>query len=130
MELLEIQDPEKKRLIEESERHKRELDREVGEFSDRTERVVKNALVIGGALALSYFLFTQFSGKKKKTKPKKQQADRVSAEVELEEPDQPPSFLSKVGTQVMSQATVMLLALAKEILAEHLQSRKEKHEYS
>jgi len=117
-------------LIEESERHKRELDREVGEFSDRTERVVKNALVIGGALALSYFLFTQFSGKKKKTKPKKQQADRVSAEVELEEPDQPPSFLSKVGTQVMSQATVMLLALAKEILAEHLQSRKEKHEYS
>jgi hypothetical protein len=114
MELLEIQDPEKKRLIEESERHKRELDREVGEFSDRTERVVKNALVIGGALALSYF----------------QQADRVSAEVELEEPDQPPSFLSKVGTQVMSQGTVMLLALAKEILAEHLQSRKEKHEYS
>jgi hypothetical protein len=130
MELLEIQDPEKKRLIEESERHRRELDREVGELSDRTERVVKNALIIGGALALSYFLFTQFSGKKKKAKAKKQAAISAPESAEPEEVDESPSFISKIGTQVMNQATLMLLALAKEKLAEYLQSRKEKHEDS
>ena len=45
MELLETQDPEKKRLIETSDRHKHELEKEVKSISDKTERVVKNVII-------------------------------------------------------------------------------------
>ncbi|MDZ7646791.1 MAG: hypothetical protein U5K54_06175 [Cytophagales bacterium] len=48
MELLETTDPEKKRLIEATGRHKYELQREVKAISDKTENAVKNALIIGG----------------------------------------------------------------------------------
>ena len=56
MELLETQDPERRKLIETSDRHKRELEKEVKAMSDKTEQVLKNALIIGGALALTYFM--------------------------------------------------------------------------
>ena len=68
MELLETQDPEKKRLIEASDRHKQELQREVKAMSDKTEKVVKNALIIGGTLAVTYLLITQLGSSKKKKK--------------------------------------------------------------
>ena len=72
MELLETQDPEKKRLMEESDRHKQELQKEVKAMSDKTEKVVKNALIIGGALAITYLIVSQLgSSRKKKNKKAK-----------------------------------------------------------
>src|SRR5262245_32901669 len=75
MELLETQDPEKRKLLETSERHRRELEKEVRDISERTEQVVTNALIVGGVLALSYLAIRQFSkGKTKKKKHKKRKA--------------------------------------------------------
>jgi hypothetical protein len=134
MELLETQDPEKKRLIEESDRHKHELQKEVKALSDKTERVVKNALIIGGALAVTYLLVSQLgSSKKKKNKKAKSKLALSETEESLEnlEPTySPPSFLSQLGDRVISQATVVLLDIAKDKLAEYLSNRKMKDENS
>jgi hypothetical protein len=132
MELLETQDPEKKRLIEASARHKKELQREVKAMSDKTEQVVKNALIIGGTLAVTYLLISQLSSSKKK----KGKA-RVTDQKKDQEPDfepapaySPPTFLSQLGDRLVTQATVMLLDIAKDKLAEYLSNRKQKHEDS
>lgn len=67
---MQTQDPEKKRLIEESERHKNELQKEVKAMSDKTERAVKNALIIGGTLAITYLIVSQLGSSRKKEKQK------------------------------------------------------------
>lgn len=132
MELLETQDPEKKRLIEASDRHRKELQREVKMMSDKTEKVVKNALIIGGTLAVTYLLVTQLSsGKKKKNKAKaKVHAQNTEPELESAPVYTPPSFFSQIGDRLVNQATFMLLDIAKDKLSEYLSNRKEKHEGS
>jgi len=130
MELLETQDPEKKRLLETSERHRRELEKGVQDISQRTERVLTNALIVGGVLALSYFAVSQFSkSKSKKKKHKKEgvpsngdgKVETIETEVAV---DTSPSLLSEIGTKVINQATLILIELARERLMEYLQSRK------
>jgi hypothetical protein len=130
MELLETQDPEKKRLIETSDRHKRELEKEVVAISDKTEKVLKNALVIGGALALTYFTIRQLT--KTKSAKKKQRTDKqeIVGEEELVAEPSAPSFISQMGDRVINQATMILLDLAKDMLMEYLESRKRKDENS
>jgi len=135
MELLESQDPRKKKLIETSDRYKHELEREVKAITEKTERTMKNALIIGGSLALTYFLVSQLSSsspKKKKRKKIKVVQPVVDTEEEEEESDTAsfgvPAILSQVGTQVLSQASYLLLELAKEKLMEYLQSRNKKED--
>jgi hypothetical protein len=129
MELLETQDPEKKRLIESSLRHKQEMEREVKEISDRSEKMLKNALIIGGALALTYVVINQLSStKKKKKKPKKIKSANVEIE-DLEE-ESSPSILSQMGDKLVNTATLFLLDLAKEKLSDYLQTKKSKDENS
>lgn len=130
MELLETQDPEKKKLIEASERHKRELEKEIHEMSDKTEQAVKNALIIGGTLAAVYLAVRLASGTKKKR-------EKIKGEnlVNEEEDDQEvyasakksytPSFLSQVGERLAAQATAMVLQVAKDKLAEYISKRNE-----
>lgn len=141
MELLESQDPEKRRLIEKSEQHKRELEKEVSELSDKTQKVLTNALVIGGALALSYFVVRQLTGKakkkkKKKLKPRKQKLALVSnghaassenedgEEEEMEVVSAAPNLISEIGSRVVNHATIILIDLARQKLMEYLESRK------
>jgi hypothetical protein len=131
MELLETQDPDKKRLIETSERHKHELQKEVKAMSDKTEQVVKNALIIGGTLAITYLIVSQLGGgssKKKSKKTKSKIVQEVNEESTQNDPDSysPPSFLSQLGDRVVSQATLVLLDIAKDKLAEYLSNRKTK----
>jgi hypothetical protein len=131
MELLETQDPEKRRLIETSDRHKRELQKEVKSVSDRTERILTNALIIGGSLALTYFIVSQLGGwktKKKKAKGKKEET--VEGEAEEESALVAPSFISQIGSKVINQATLILLDIAREKLSEYLESRKNRDENS
>lgn len=134
MELLEMQDPEKKKLIEASERHKRALEKEVGDISDKTQRVLTNALLIGGALALSYVIIRQLSkgkSKKKKAKAAKVTAvnNRVSNEDDEDDDDSgSPSLLSDIGTKIANQATVILVDIARQKLMEYLESRKKTDE--
>lgn len=129
MELLETQHPERKKLIETSDRHKRELEKEVKDMSDKTEKVLKNALIIGGALAVTYLLVSQLgSGKKKKKARAKIQLQAASPSVNNaeEEEEETPSAFAAMGTKIADTATVMLLDLAKEALADYLKTRKQK----
>lgn len=134
MEILESQDPEKKRLMEEAKRHKDALTGDVQAVSDRTQKIITNALLIGGALALTYVLVRQFSGgksKKKKTKTVKL-VTQAPAEngATVEEDDGEESLLSQIGTKIANEATVILLNLAKEKLMEYMQSTKKPDENS
>lgn len=132
MEILESQDPEKKRLMDEAKKHQAALVNNVHAATDRTQQIVTNALIIGGALALTYVLVSQLSGgksKKKKSKTVKlvTQAPAESAAADEEEDE---SLLTQIGTKIANEATVLLLNLAKEKLAEYLNSSKTQHENS
>jgi hypothetical protein len=129
MELLETQDPEKRKLLETSERHRRELEREVTDIGQRTEQIVTNALIVGGVLALTYVVVRQFSkGKSKKKKHKKQKLSVESndgvLEAQIPPAPQPPSLLSEIGNKVINQATLILVDIAREKLMEYLENRK------
>jgi len=138
MELLETQDPEKRKLIETSERHKREIEKEVTAMTQKTERVVTNALVIGGALALTYLAVSQLTKSSKRKKKKKkalvlQAAAPKPDSEEIEdddESDNEPSVLTQIGTKVVNQATLILLDLARQKLAEYMLTRKTEDEPS
>jgi hypothetical protein len=127
----ETDDPVKSKLLSKSARYREDLEEEAKEITDRTEKLIKNALIIGGSLALAYFAYKQFSGgsKKKKVKVKKVKPAASVSEVEEEEVEEASSqnnVLSHIGTALVSQASVFLLSLAKEKLAEYLQSQSEK----
>lgn len=130
MELLETQDPEKRKLIETSERHRHELERELKDISDRGEKTLKNALIIGGVLAVTYFAFTQFSSRKKKKKAAKATsaaapaATSTSAAIQEDDEDDTPSLASAVGDRLLNVATVFLVDLAKEKLSDFLKNKK------
>jgi len=135
MEILESQDPEKRRLIEASDRHKRALEKGVLDLSKDTKKMLTNALIVGGVLALSYLAVRSFSssggGKKKKHKRRAKvtlvspsvSSNGESSEDEYEDAGSP-GILASVGTQVMNQATLMLIDIAREKLTEYLESRK------
>lgn len=129
MELLETQDPERKKLIETSDRHKRELEKEVKAISDKTEKALKNALVIGGALALTYFAISQLTKAKSKRK-KTNEVKKIDEDETVSSEPSPPSFISQLGDRIVGQATVVLLDIAKDMLMEYLDSRKKKNEDS
>ncbi|MEO7990469.1 MAG: hypothetical protein ABI663_13070 [Chryseolinea sp.] len=131
MELLEPNDF-KRELLKKSALHKSELEEEVKQISDRTQKVITNALIIGGTLAVTYFLVKQFSGSKSKVKAKAKKAKIAFENIEEEEDDEVtnssgvPAIVSQIGTALLSQASVLLLSLAKEKLSEYLDSQAEK----
>ena len=121
-------------LLKKSAKHRQDLEDEVRLISAKTERIITNALIIGGTLAAAYVLVRQFSGPSKKRKKVKSQKLRVvqaapadAAEVEEEE-SFAPGIVSQVGQAIASQATVFLLGLAKEKLSEFLQGQFDKKE--
>ncbi|MEI9919038.1 MAG: hypothetical protein WDO14_09590 [Bacteroidota bacterium] len=132
MELLESQDPEKKRLIEASDRHKKALEKDFLGLSGDTQTLLKNALIIGGVLAVSYFVVRQFSSSPKPKKHKKAkkvtlvQPTVSTGQDEDDEEDQPasPSLMADIGTKLANQATVILIDIARQKLMEYLESRK------
>jgi translation initiation factor 2B subunit (eIF-2B alpha/beta/delta family) len=127
MELLETQNPERRRLIETSDRHKRELEKEVKSLSDKTEKTLKNALIIGGVLAVTYLVVNQLSSStKKKKRAKAKAAVTNGVEDDLIEEEGAPSVFSQMGAKIADTATVVLLDLAKDALAEFLKTRKQK----
>jgi len=133
MELLETQDPEKKKLIETSERHKRELQKEVSAISKKTEKALKNGLIIGGSLVLTYILISQFRSSKKKRKKRKEKIVKNDLEEDdevVETSSGMPSFLATIGENLASQATLILLDFAKDKLADYLNKRKAENENS
>ena len=128
----ETDDPIKSTLLKKSAQYRDELEEEAKVISDRTEKIIKNAVIIGGSLALAYFLYNQFStSKKKKSKARKEkpvQAASLAAGIEEEEEEtsSPNKVLSQIGAALISQASVFLLSMAKEKLSEYLQAQAEK----
>lgn len=133
MELLEPDDI-KHQLQQKSARYKNELEEEIKEMSERTEKIITNALIIGGTLAVTYFLVRQFTSSKSNTKSKVKKSKVVTDNVvEDGEEDEDgtqgkgvPAIVSQIGTALMSQASVLLLNLAKEKLSEYLDAQAEK----
>ena len=130
MERLGTDDPVKGQLLKKSAMHRDRLEEEVKLISDKTQQVLTNAIIIGGALALTYVLITGFSSSK--SKPKKKAAkiklvhdDPREVETITEEPEGP-SVMAQIGGALASQATVFLLALAREKLTEYLQAQSVK----
>lgn len=126
MELLDTDDPIKSELLMKTARHREDLEEETRALAERTEKIITNAVVIGGALALTYFLYTQLSGSKKK-KVKKKEREVETKDEEAEETSSASNILSQVGTALVSQGGVLLLALAKEKLTEYLRAQADKN---
>ena len=124
--MLDSDDP-KENLMRQSALHRDQLEEDVKLISERTQKIITNALIIGGALAASYFIISSFSSKPKKKKVKKIKLiqDNPEQVVVSEEPETP-GIISQLGTALASQATVMLLGLAKEKLEEYMQSQAAK----
>jgi hypothetical protein len=129
MEFLETQDPEKIKLLETSHRHRQEMTRELKDISEKSEKVLRNALIIGGVLSLTYLVVNQLSSSKTRKKKAKKESSGENSAVE-ENFVEPPSLLSKMGDKAINMATLFLLDLAKEKLSEYLQQRKSKDEDS
>jgi len=134
MELLETQDPDKKRLIETSDRHKHELEMEVKAISENTERMVKNAVIIGGTLAITYLIVSSLSssGKKKVSRTSKVDLKQISDDdsATTSYSYTPPTIFSQISERIASQATAFLLELAKDKLNEYLSNRRVRNENS
>jgi len=129
MEFLETQDPEKKKLLETSNRHRQEMEREIKDITQKTEKVLKNALIIGGVLAVTYVVVNQWSSSKNKKKKSTKEKD-IQDTIGQEPVNENSSLLSKMGDKAINLATMLLLDLAKEKLSEYLQNRKSKDENS
>ena len=131
MELLETNDP-KSLLLKKSAKHKKGLEDEIKLFSENTDKIVTNALIIGGTLALTYFLISQFSKSKSKSKSKgkkiklMKERDSNVEEAELENDSDDDSVVGRIGSAIAAQATVFLLGLAKDKLSAFLQSNLHK----
>jgi hypothetical protein len=130
MELLGTDDPVKGQLLKKSARHREQLEEDARLVSEQTEKIITNAVIIGGALAVTYFLVSRFSGskQKKKSKPARIKLIQGGREEVVQTSSEPeaPGIVSQIGTALVSQATVFLLSLAKDKLGEFLQSQGEK----
>lgn len=127
MELLESDDP-KSKLIKKTAMQRQALEDEARLLSERTEKTITTALIIGGALLTTYFLVRQFSSSDTKQKGKSKKlkiiTQRDDSNESIESEPHTPSVVAQIGTALASQATVFLLSLAKEKLFEFLESQK------
>lgn len=125
---LETDNPEKGQLLQRSAHHREVLEEEMKAITEKSEKVITNALIIGGALALTYFVVSSFSGSSKGTKRKSKKIQLVAAkddevaETDAVEP-QEAGIVSQIGSVLMAQATGVLLSIAREKLVEFLQSQ-------
>jgi hypothetical protein len=130
MELLETDDPIKGQLLQRSAKHREQLEEDARLISEKTEKMLTNALIIGGALAVTYFVVSSFSGKKKK-KSKTAEIRLVHGtggpeQTAVASEPQPPGMMAQIGTALAAQATTLLLSLAKDKLMEFLESQAAK----
>ncbi|NJM25349.1 MAG: hypothetical protein HC859_07540 [Bacteroidia bacterium] len=127
MEIYKSNDP-KFELMQKSARQREELEEEIKLFSERTEKIITNALIIGGTLAAAYLALRLFSGKAKgssKSRKIKLVSARVDQpeEVEVAQPSVVSNIVTEIGSAVAAQATAFLLTLAKDKLTELLSNQ-------
>lgn len=135
MELLETQDPERTRLLETSDRHKKAMEKELTDLTKKTDKMLRNALIIGGSLAVTFMVISALSTKRKKKKKKQAIAAAVKAgepmdAIDTGEDDDSPSVLGQVSKQIINAASVVLLDMARQKLSEYLATRNKPDEHS
>jgi len=136
MKTLETDDPIKSQLLQKASLQREELADDVKAISERTEKMLINALIVGGVLGLTYLAVRGFSGRKAKRKRRVKaiiKAEKSAPAIDASEEgnyESPPSvvaaMMSQIGSAIATQATVILLDLAKEKLAEFLHAQAEK----
>jgi hypothetical protein len=132
MKTLETDDPIKSQLLQKASLQREELADDVKAISERTEKMLINALIVGGVLGLTYLAVRGFSGRKRRVKAIIK-AEKSAPAIDASEEgnyESPPSvvaaMMSQIGSAIATQATVILLDLAKEKLAEFLHAQAEK----
>jgi hypothetical protein len=130
---LETDNPEKGNLLQRSAHHRELLEEEVKMITERSEKIITNALIIGGALALTYFLVDTLSAPEKERKVRPRKIKLVETKdgetvAEEEHPTEEAGIVSQIGAVLMAQATGFLLSIAREKLVEFLQSQGVKKE--
>jgi hypothetical protein len=133
MELLETDDPIKGQLLRKSAHHREQLQEDARMISEKTEKIITNAIIIGGALAVTYYLVSRFGTSKEKKKSKtaklkiiqEPRGEEAAANMVSAEP-QVPGIMATIGTALASQATVFLLDLAKEKLGDFMAAQMQK----
>lgn len=125
---MELSDTEDARsiLLKKQEIHKKELEAEVKMLSENTEKLAKKALIIGGTLMVSFIIVRQLTKSRSKKKARVILKEQPATETYLAaaQPSRP-GIVSQIGSALAAQAAVFLLDLAKDKLAEYLQSRPE-----
>lgn len=111
------------------------MEKELSEITQKTDRVLKNALIIGGSLALTFLIVSSLAKRRKKKKKKlaleaAAQAGLPAEGIEEEEEDHASSFIGQMGNQLLNQATVILLDLARQKLKEYMATRQTPDDHS
>ncbi|MCU0356098.1 MAG: hypothetical protein MUE95_00815 [Cyclobacteriaceae bacterium] len=125
----ETDDPIKSQLLRKAAQQREELQSDVQQLTERTEKIITNALLVGGALALTYLLVRGVTGsrkKKNKTKAHVRKNESVISDQEDDSDDRDNPVMeavTKIGAALATQASVVLLNLAKEKLIEYLEER-------
>lgn len=133
---LETDNPEKGQLLQRSAHHREVLEEEMKALTEKSEKILTNALIIGGALALTYFLVSGLSGSSRKRKTKTRKVQLVSSKQEEDDSDdetshmEEPGIVAQIGSVLMAQATGLLLSIARDKLVEFLQSQAAKKDNS
>ncbi len=129
MELYESDD--KNQLLKKSKLQRGALKEEVRLISARTQKMLTNALIIGGSFAVTYLVIRQFGSSKTKDKRRSKKTRYVAQPtiepVAIHKP-QAPGIVSQLGATLVSQATVFLLDIAKGKLSEFLQTQSKKND--
>lgn len=125
MELLESNDPQKISLINKVNQKKNELEEEATALSKSTDKLLLNALVIGGTLALTFFIVRNLS--KGSSKKEKQEEIETNESTNASKENQT-SVISEIGSRLAEGAVLFLLGLAKDKLSEYLNSREKGNE--
>ena len=121
----------KRELVRKSARHRQEIEGDVQMITESTEKMITNAIIIAGSLAVTYYLVRQLTGSSKKKSRKKAakirlvQSAPTPAEA-VEEVESSPGVVGQLGAALASQATLFVLNLAKEKLKEYLGDRAQK----
>lgn len=116
---------EKSELEDRVKRKQFEMQEEASNLARQSDKMIKNALIIGGALVLTFFVVRSLTGKSSKKIEKKE-----SAPSDPEASSSQPSMIAGIGSRIAEGAVIFLLGLAKEQLSEYLKSRRKENEYS
>ena len=131
MEILERQDPEKKRLMDEVTLRKNQLESGAEDVSRQTEKLLTNAVIIGATLTVSYMLYRSLFGSSRKIKKSVSDtgtdvapAEPTPADNVEQLPTKTSKLLSDIGNRLAEEATLFLLNMAKEKLIAYLEAKK------